>query len=65
MRQRSTGRAAGNRLMGEWAAAESIVEGEMPPNAYVLLKPAAGLEPVEQRDLIRGLRATPGRIRRR
>ena len=32
----------------------------MPSNAYVLLNPAAGFEPAEQKDLIRGLRATPG-----
>ncbi len=41
-------------------AAESIVDGDMPPNAYVLLHPSAGLEPAEQQELTRGLRATLG-----
>ena len=45
---------------GAGAAVGSIVEGHMPSNAYVLLNPAAGFEPAEQKDLIRGLRATPG-----
>ena len=41
-------------------AAEVVLEGEMPPNSYVLLHPEAALDPAELLDLAEGLRAAVG-----
>lgn len=41
-------------------AAESVLEGSMPPRSYLLLHPAARLQPAERSELARGLGATFG-----
>jgi hypothetical protein len=48
----------GGREAGD--AAESVQEGEMPPEFYLVLHPEARLAASEQQALIQGLRATFG-----
>lgn len=42
-------------------AAETVIEGQMPPWHYVVLHPAASLMPAERERLLRGLEDTFGR----
>lgn len=41
-------------------AAETVLEGEMPPGVFLLMQPQARLSPAEKRDLVRGFDATLG-----
>ena len=58
------GREAFNISEHDWGdadeAAETVIEGEMPPLPYLLLHPEARLSAREKQDLVTGLQATFG-----